>query len=85
MTNKYIKKLVVILSTPAHTQYVSTYSVRQYILSILVSIVESSADGAVAIPSADDPFDDDDTNDNTNYDDTTTTTTTPTPPTSIKP
>ena len=83
MTNKYIKKLVVILSTPAHTQYVSTYSVRQYILSILFSIVESSA--AVAIPSADDPFDDDDTNDNTNYDDTTTTTTTPTPPTSIKP
>ena len=83
MTNKYIKKLVVILSTPAHTQYVSTYSVRQYILSILVSIAESSA--AVAIPSADDPFDDDDTNDNTNYDDTTTTTTTPTPPTSIKP
>ena len=83
MTNKYIKKLVVILSTPAHTQYVSTYSVRQYILSILVSIVESSA--AVTIPLADDPFDDDDTNDNTNYDDTTTTTTTPTPPTSIKP
>ncbi len=83
MTNKYIKKLVVILSTPAHTQYVSTYTVRQYILSILVSIVESSA--AVAIPSADDPFDDDDTNDNTNYDDTTTTTTTPTPPTIIKP
>ncbi len=83
MTNKYIKKLVVILSTPAHTQYVSTYSVRQYILSILVSIVESSA--AVAIPSADDPFDDDDINDNTNYDGTTTTTTTPTPPTSIKP
>ena len=83
MTNKYIKKLVVILSTPAHTQYLSTYSVLEYILSIPVSIVESSA--AVAIPSADDPFDDDDTNDNTNYDDTTTTTTTPTPPTSIKP
>ena len=66
MTNKYIKKLVVILSTPAHTQYLSTYSVLEYILSIPVSIIESSA--AVAIPSADDPFDDDDV-DNTNYDD----------------